>query len=372
MNRSKSNKREPKQQDPAPVPGAKVRMYNNRTLLPYRLHQQFGIDKISLYTEDFQVTNIQPLGIIPNRKEQGELYPDNRPLFVTRGGQVVEGERAYFNGNHVNLSLNPKGAFVQYNPSHLLDDLTCDPADIQAVTKLAQDELTENGFNCNLWEAKLSRLDLAKDREMSDKVFAYSGLWGLLAGTRMNQKAEYPDGFRIGNKSRQGVFYDRGLRKNPEGGSTNLMRFEAREMNGKAITRHTDLVYMNDLVKADPKELHRAYVNFLDRDVLRYRQRDGQIDLDWESEVTQLKAFRAMHPKGGFFKWLMHEGFITKIQKVGGMDRMREAITEAGYTRKHAWSMVRELEYMISQKIMLPNQEDQVKKYEEVRLKFCA
>lgn len=346
-----------------------------------------GIDKIHIHTQDFRVSSATQLAIVPHRKPQGKIWDEvsQQPLFVCDGVPVIA-EKAYHNssgndGNEeaavISATINSTGLTATYNPSKLIGKKMgelASVADVRAVTNQVQTYLENNGIYVPLSEGNLSRVDLAKDREMSQPVFNYTDVWRVLRGKRMPEKVMYPHGYRVGSKRRQFIFYDKGLEINPKLDSSNTMRGEVRFIRNATIDKQVGIKTLNDMYNLDEKYLGQFYNSWLTREIFRQRNDDSQLTFDFTGEVALLKSLydKTYQGRGSFKYWLALDGVEVKLQKLGGMDNVRRILSEV-YSRDKVEGMLSEMEDMLRLKVFLDRTPTTLSsKYEEVRLKFVA
>lgn len=344
-----------------------------------------GIDKIHIHTRDFRVSSVTQLAIVPHRKPQGKIWDEvsQQPLFVCDGVPVIA-EKAYHNssGNDANeeeavisATINSTGLTATYNPSKLIGKNMgelASVADVRAVTNQVQTYLESNGIYVPLNEGNLSRVDLAKDREMSQPVFNYTDVWRVLRGKRMSEKVLYPHGYRVGSKRRQFIFYDKGLEINPKLDSSNIMRGEVRFVRNSTIDKQVGIRTLNDIYNLDEKYLGQFYNSFLTREIFRQKNDDSQLTFDFTGEVALLKSLKDKG-RGSFKNWLALDGVEVKLQKLGGMDNVKRILSEVYSSRDKVNNMLSEMEDMLRLKVFLDKTPTTLSsKYEEVRLKFVA
>lgn len=357
-----------------PGTDSKDPMNNNRSLVALKATTPSGIDKIRLFTQDFKISDTRHLEIIPNRKRQGELEIEKHGLFSCKGEQV-HGEKAFHNSTGVNATIGSHGLIIQYNPSKIKGELISDPKEVKAISADIEKDLCSKGIETSFSHCKVSRIDIAKDRQMEDKVFAYQSVWNLIRGKRMGSTVQYPSGYRMGSKYRQSIFYDKGLESNPEGGNTNNMRAEVRLMNSRTIQRIATFSSLEDVYQMDNRYLGTVYNKFLNENVFRAIDGDPfQYAIDYTNQVNELKAIRVVKPRGGFQQWIMMQGIIGRLEQIGGMAHLHSFLLDAGYNRNTAYRMVRDAEKLIFRKASVPDdsQERIVAMFNEVKLKFCA
>lgn len=314
-------------------------MYINRGFAHYKsASHPAGFDKIALHSKDFEVKDILPFAIAPNYKKQGEAETQESPLFLCSGNQIY-GSKAFHNaGDEMgNLSINIdwRGCGMSWNPSKLLGKKIgslASPQDVQNGVNIIQDYLTTIGLSTNLSSYKISRIDLAKDREMTDKVFTYHQALQMIDGKRMKEAVQYPDGFRIGNQSRQSIFYDKGLEIEPKAGATNNMRCEMRLLKSDAVQKVMNISHVHQVHNLQTQDVSKIYSGFLSNDVFRIGNYQ-QMSFDFMTEVSILKDFK-QKGRNAFKIWMMLMGF-DKAMATFGKDGIKKIMQEAGFHRNY-------------------------------------
>lgn len=337
-----------------------------------------GLDKITLHTREFEVKDTLNLFINGNAKEQGKREVEPQPLFRV-GGDLVTGSKAWHNAEdgygNLAVEINWKGLAVRWNPSKLAGKYTGELAtlsDVSASIPLLEKYLLENGILLNLSECKLSRLDLAKDREMSDRVRSYATALSSLDGKRMKERVQYPDGVRIGTQTKQGIFYDKGLELKPKEGSTNNMRGEFRLLKGKPIQATLGISKLGDLTSLHQQDISTAYANYINADLYRIGNAD-QLSFSFTNEVDTLRFYRTRYKRNAILRWLLQEAIQMKMELIGDMETLSQIIREAGFTRQAVYNAKRMIETELRQSSFNRNSHQTLgAKREEIRQRFVA
>lgn len=352
---------------------AKDSMYNNRSLVALNATNPAGIDKIRLFTQDFKISDTRHLEILPNRKRQGELEIEQHGLFNCNGKHIY-GEKAFHNGEGVNATISSHGLIIQYNPSKIKGELIHNPKEIKGISKDVEKYLNSVGVHSSFNHNIVSRIDIAKDRELEDKVFAYQPVWGIIRGKRMGNTVQYPSGYRLGSKYKQGIFYDKGYEQQPDNGYTNRMRAEIRLLNSKTVQRIATFSSLEDVYQMDTRFLGKVYNRFLSENIFRQDGDPSQYAIDYTNQVNELRSIREVKPRGGFQQWLMMQGIIGRLEQIGGMSHLHQLLVDAGYHTKDAYRKVRQAEKLIFKLSANPtnSQEKVVAMFNEIRLKFSA
>ncbi len=150
--------------------------------------------------------------------------------------------------------------------------MCCDA--LQAVASRVGNELANVGMSFPMAEARLVRVDLAKNIELSQPVAAYTPVFGALQGRKSMDKLDFGGtGFLMGNTQRQVVLYDKGAEMHAKGlpldeCPINTLRPEARLMKGRAVRSALDAETLPDLLRGWEK-IPPAYMHSMEQDVFR-------------------------------------------------------------------------------------------------------
>jgi hypothetical protein len=241
--------------------------------------RSFGIDKLKIYTPDFQLCDALNWNHKPNNRLSGELEPNQTAIAVVNGS-VITGDKLFYNGDNYSAEIK-KGVFsITLNPSKVMQSLTSDPNFIDQVTGSIQKDIKENlSLDFDLSNSKLSRIDFAVDHKLKFGTTHYADIIG---GSRKkyNGGNEYPNGFLFSNTMHQLMTYDRGKKNEVDQGlkhpkESNLMRFEARYTRSMGITSHCEFRTYSDLLESPTESMHKAYSKL--------------VDLHWKPNQTEIE-----------------------------------------------------------------------------------
>jgi hypothetical protein len=344
-----------------------------------------GIDKIQATSKEFQVKDATCLGVAPNHKKQGEDIINHTPLFSTNReiypqpdgklGNMVWGSRAYHNGppemGNLTINIDFRGCEIIYNPSKLLGKYSGElatPEEVHKTSVIIENYLSEIGISTNLSNYKLTRIDIAKDRLMDDKVFTYHQALNILDAKRMKEQVQYPDGMRLGNSSRQDCFYDKGLEIKPEDGSSNLMRGEYRLLKSDPVQKVLNISHLFQLKDISSKDISDIHSNHIAKDL--YHAGDvNQFSFDFMSDVTLLKSFKGQG-RNAFRRWVMVCG-VEELVSTYGMEGIRKILQEV-FDRSAVKKNMSEIRSLLQLNSFRSDKPTLSAKYEEIRTKFVA
>lgn len=239
---------------------------------------EFGIDKVKLFTPEFSVNSILNWTIKPNYKLPGELQIVETPLFAVNG-ETITGQGAYIKKERYTADIHHNALFVEFNPSKWFHStqLTADADKIASVIERIEADLFDTAATeCDLLNSKLSRIDFTAQAEMQRSVPHYDSVIGSGKTMKRAPRKQYPNGFLIGNRSRQLCTYDKGFKDLLDSGhknitASNLLRVEARYLTPKALKSQTLFGTTKDLLNRTPADMHAAY-NKARADLLRIDQ----------------------------------------------------------------------------------------------------
>lgn len=229
---------------------------------------KFGVDKIHLFTDAFQVDDTTAWNIAPNTKQAGKECAEQTPLFMCNGEQIT-GKSAYINTPFYSADIKHGKIQVQFNPSKFTHEyhLTHDQDKIADSIQAIQTHLKEvMKTDVDLFSAGLSRVDFTAQDTMSKKVPYYDQVINAARNMKRAPRTEYPNGFLMGNKQRKVCTYDKGLKliidqhlKKEMQQPSNFMRVESRLLNARALKTQTMFKNVADILTAPAESFKNAY-----------------------------------------------------------------------------------------------------------------
>ena len=267
----------------------------------------FGIDKLHLHTEHFDVSDMTPWNVKPNTKRAGETDVQQTPLLAVNG-HTVHGEKMYVNAPGLYTAEVKHGRLhVQFNPSKIFHpfNLISDPDRLADAIMQVQQHLREQlRTDADLFSTSVSRIDPAAQAAMNKPVPFYDPVVRSSRHLKRAPRTEYPHGFLIGNGARQVCTYDKGLKLDIDSGKkdpmpSNLFRVETRMLNPRAVRQHTPFSTVADLLAADaPDKLQWAYTKTL-TDLMQMQQTRVQF-ADLSAITDIVRTAKAEKPR----QWL--------------------------------------------------------------------
>jgi len=325
-------------------------MNNNRDFfsLSENLPVQTGIDKVMLTISDFEVETIKPFS---NRvkTQPGETFEDLPTTLVCRDGTGVKGT-LFANTDTAQYDIDYRGMRVIFNPSKMYHPyhLTTTGDNLNRAIEHIVTETEGIGIHANIREAKISRLDIASQAEMTRQPGMYADAYKLCNGKRMGNRSEYPGGYRMGNKSVATICYDKakeirdkditGKIQVPE---TNLLRVENRWQKSDALARSLKFNSLPILLQMHPEDIKQRNRHFLRDRVFKDKRQGEQLLFDFDSEIQVLRMLMGQY-KRGISPILAHLGmaggnYSDTLSKFGGIEGYFQFMLEAGISQATAY-----------------------------------
>jgi hypothetical protein len=335
-----------------------------------------GYDKIRLHTKDFEVINTLPLGIKPNTKKQGEIEAIPTPLFMCKGEPVM-GEQAYLNTEHYNLSIGSYGLGLEFNPSKIADPntgkLMTSLKSVDEVTTAIHQELNDYGIRFSKDTARVNRVHLTKDREMNQPVHGYSQIFSMLKGKRAST-VEYPHSFRIGNRSTNAIFYDKGVELDKKQLHSNRMRAEWKLEKKTSVDSHLKLNEYQRFILTPEDYYTSKYNEYLHGSVFNSQPKD-QLKFDFYGDVGMLKSMREASSRTAIKDFMLIHSVDALMERYGSIKGIEKLIIEAGFARKTAWdnaSKIGKFMEMKAKSDVANKRVSSIALLEELKSKFAA
>lgn len=223
------------------------------------------IDKVKLFNPNFNLTQIETFGINSHNKQPNKPISESACCFLESGEPVI-GQNIFINSDivpyHLNIKVNGESpqAWLTFNPNKF--------ESIEKAIQLIDSSLkNEHRFEIDLFDSKLSRVDIARDCTMNHIARAYQEPKKHLAKTRYySDKTEYPDSILYKTNGWQLSDYDKGKKNQLDLGlkattSTNHLRSELRLVKPSYVAKHLGFSDFATLVDLSQSEINKAYVN---------------------------------------------------------------------------------------------------------------
>jgi hypothetical protein len=307
------------------------------------LSSQLGIDKVQLllpvseigFRPDFPATVDKPINAAT-----GEYVRDR--LLYRAGDLEVTGAKAFYNTENFNLSIvphreNDSALVLVHFSGAAYSDNNLEPMDEErsiCAARAVQADLFEAGCDFDVMKAKITRLDIARNSELSHPVASYAPVLAAINCRKRVNKVEFgATGFYAGNKSWEAGFYDKGAEMHEKGFELaacpeNTIRAEMRYKKSETVRAATGCESLEDLRK-NWLGLKPAYIKSLERDVFRAK---SEANMDRTIALHQLAAFvresGVKREAGAFHK---HLGMMQLVMLVGAEEAKNFIAEEFGY-----------------------------------------
>jgi len=341
-----------------------------------------GVDKILLTTDHFKVSDRCSFRIKQGDIVDGEIVESL--LFYDNKGDV-KGTKAIYNSLLANVTIDPRGLKLEYNPSKLLHPyhLNNDNQSLKEITNAIRADLKDKGILLGMdAELSVSRLDLARNEQMSRPIGFYAPLFSSLKGKRQSNK-EYPNSYYFYNKSQEANFYDKEKALDYEYKGRNVPEIEKQTMRGELRAKKRDSVgriyRFNDfatLLKSSPEYRIERYKGHL-KSQLFSTNNPLQTTMfpDYQRNIEYLKALKEKLSRGAVQQYIQSKGIDTLLSEVGTLENFRMMLLEAGYERKYSYKIITSLKDQLHQVAMFygdTKEENISSLYNEVFEKFVG
>jgi hypothetical protein len=247
------------------------------------LSKPIGIDKITLFLPVSEMT-VDPhfAASIHNTQNAATQEPKSHQQLFWNGERYVTGQRATFNTDDYQVTISPDrgggapNCIVQWSARAFSgsNEIPLDRDGLLHVASCVCESLADSGLHFPVEKARLVRVDLAKNVEMSHPVASYTPVFGALQGRKSMNKQDFGGtGFLMGNTQRQVVLYDKGAEMHAKGMEldecpVNTLRPECRLMKGRVVRDALGVETLEDLRRGWEK-IPSAYAHSMEQDVFR-------------------------------------------------------------------------------------------------------
>lgn len=265
-----------------------------------------GIDKLVLTTKDYNIKDFSLLdshSLTTNKETDFECLIDSFGITKTI---------AHHNTNKVNISIGAKGLKIQVNPNKLINPYKL-TYDLGYTNEIIKNELHKIGIDTDIKDTNISRLDIAKQSQMKQKVSAYNLTLMQLSAKRMQGK-DYATGMQYKNTQRKFIFYDKraelihNYKKKKLDYSfitkeSNLMRAELQMLTSKSVFNTTKIRTFNKLIETPKDQVLDIYNNYLMNNIINdTKVIDIQGKFNFETEQDIFENFYLGKPNA----WAYH------------------------------------------------------------------
>ena len=301
-------------------------MYNNSHLETLSVSTS-SIDKIILSTKDFEIDHRSPISIQPHLFSLGgDTCAKETPLFKSTNGHIVYGKKAFLNEVNFNVSIKNDGgatyANVSFNPNKIHHAyLPCSFEQALDSLELIDSQLKDNGIILDLDTSNILRLDLMKQKYLSDSLYSHHMLLSTLRAKRQHSRT-YVDTYVIGNTQHETVFYDKSTESNlPE---PNLIRCEIRAKRPKPVSKIFGLETIKDLKSSNVTHLTQRYNQHLYANVFVGATNETR----YQTEKEILKRTIEKYGQNGIQKYFMTIGIEQALSAFGSLDNIKKELKE--------------------------------------------
>jgi hypothetical protein len=288
-----------------------------------------GIDKITLFVpvSELKIEPHFPAKIHNTENAATGRMSSHQQLFWN-GKRYVTGARATYNTDDYQLTISPDrgggapNCMVQWSARAFAGSNEV-PMDRDTLAQCARDvrkELSELGCDFPIDDARLVRVDLAKNPELNRAVASYTPVLGAFGARKSVDKQDFGGtGFLMRNTQRQIAFYDKGAEMHAKGLDlaecpVNTLRAECRLMKGRVVRETLGAGTLPELLGGWEK-IPSAYLGSLERDVFRPKMEEkigASLDFWDEARFIMDSAFER--------KWLAFTrdvGVLLLVERFG-------------------------------------------------------
>ncbi len=293
------------------------------------MSSNLGIDKLQFlvpvgdisFSPDFAA-------IIHQTVEASTGEASGQRLLYNAGGHDIYGRRASLNTDNFNLTITPhrdgpEAVCIVHFSAGAYRENNLEPLDVEGCLNVAtsvQSELASMGAELDLHKAKLTRLDIARNVELSNPVDCYSPVFAALSCRKRVDRMDFGGtGFLVGNKTWEIGFYDKGAEMEEKGHEratcpVNTLRPELRLKKSRAVR---DALACDSLAELPKQwtELRTAYRRHLTRDVFKPREEEAiERTLDAYEMATTVVAGPSVRKWQAFTR---HTAPMHLVQEMG-------------------------------------------------------
>ncbi len=247
------------------------------------MSNEIGVDKITLFlpVSDLTVEPHFPAKVHNSENAATGRLTSHQQLFWN-GERFVTGARACYNTDDYQVTIQPDrgggapNCLIQWSGRAFEgnNEIPLDRERLEQTARDVKEQLSAQGLHVPIWDAKLVRVDLAKNCEMAHPISSYRPVFGALRTRSSVDKQDFGGtGFLMRNTQRQIAFYDKGAEMHAKGLDlaecpVNMLRPECRLMKGASVQAALGVENLPDLLRGWEK-IPSTYKTSLERDVFR-------------------------------------------------------------------------------------------------------
>jgi len=311
------------------------------------------IDTLKLMLGSYHVAPGNNLTVQPASYIEGSgRILSEYPLWRKPSGAVVKGSKAFYNSEHINLTIAPLKesgvqAFVKFSvPKIYYGDnyYSTGREGTQAVLGIVERELLEAGIETDIQEASLSRIDTCATAIMEEAFPSYAPIFSLLNGSRQ-QRRDYGTTFLWENSQIQQCIYDKNREAENRGIAPGTypaqsMRAEYRLLNKRKIESTLGFSSVGmlpnqwDLLKDRSRQAWSKLFRF----------EPGEFEIMASRQLSlELSHFRDKYGRNYLDYYLKAVGALSLVS-VAGIETLRSALQELEEDRLKVYRAVKKLE----------------------------
>lgn len=274
---------------------------------------------------------------------------DKYLLWTDKNGHEITGASAFRATDLAIIDIDSRGLRVQFNPAVVCHKNNFwqikNSEELNHSFKVVNDIVKDTGISCDFNQAVIYRLDLAKDKEMSERFDSYKRLFCVLNAKRAKPK-DLVESYYFGNGSKQVVFYDKvhdmiDKKVDISGfgiADKNIMRCEMKLLKKESVAKHSGMVTIEEISKKDSFDmLDGIYKRMISDFVFRQKEDFQQLRFNFENQVELLKFYKSKYMRTGLDKYMAFKGLENILVELGSIENFKQALIEAGYDRTYVW-----------------------------------
>jgi hypothetical protein len=338
-----------------------------------------GIDKLIITTQDFRINDASKSGLTL-RHWNTDLDTGNQEqpiLFTDKAGKPIHGASAFINDEQYAININRNGLQVVFNPSKAYHPykLCNDSKVLQERLETLAKGIKEKGFILDIEQAKISRIDLAKNANMEQPCIAYSPVFSWLNIKRAKRTAMYPDGYTSNNNRLGLIFYNKGkeLRENKilVINDDKVMRCELQYKGTQSVCKRTGIGNIRSLIETGIQPLSDLYNETLLNDIFK-NQESGQYPISYEGTKETLENLRRQYGQQALNYFYSIHGVSSIITEVGSLQAFESMLYEIGYHRNTVYKHKTRMMKLMKLQSNIIKKSHIGKLYKELTYKFAS
>jgi hypothetical protein len=238
------------------------------------------IDTLKLKLQDYVIDKSVKLILEPSPIEYETQKELNSHILYRDAIHTISGKKAYINTSLYNIDLQQSkngspALYLQTSIPKVINGKNYSPTalnELQTAFKKIEKDLKGIGIITNIYDAKLSRIDLFKNVPTKEPFASYRPVFETLSMNRMS-KRDYGTAFLFYNTYAEMNIYDKlvEMQKRNESidGLPNTARTELRLLKARKIQNSLDMITPSDLQKGF-EYLPEFYNSYLATNIFKY------------------------------------------------------------------------------------------------------